>query len=53
MNSAMPAKPSSGLQALGESIWIRKLSPCRPVKLSSQAVTVVPMFAPMITPTAW
>ena len=53
MNRMMPAKPSSGAQASGLSIWIRKLSPSRPVRLSSQAVTVVPMLAPMMTPTVW
>ena len=53
MNITMPAKPSRGAQASGLSIWMMKLSPCRPVRESSQAVTVVPTLAPMMTPTAW
>ena len=50
---ATPTKPSSGAQASGLSIWMKKLSPCRPVSESSQEVTVVPMLAPMMTPIAW
>ena len=51
--SQMPMKPRIGLQALGLSILVIKLSPSRPDKDSSQPVTVVPMLAPMMTPMAW
>ena len=49
----MPMKPRMGLQALGLSIWVTKLSPSRPDRDRSQPVTVVPMLAPMMTPMAW
>ena len=51
--SQIPMKPRMGLQALGLSIWVRKLSPSRPDSESSQPVTVVPTLAPMMTPMAW
>ena len=45
----MPIKPRIGLQALGFIIWVMKLSPSRPDSDSSQPVTVVPTFAPIMT----
>ncbi len=45
-------KASTGLKEVGLSILIQKLSPCRPERLSSQLVTVVPTLLPMITPMA-
>lgn len=36
----------------GFNIWIKKLSPCSPLKLKSHDVTVVPIFAPIMMPTA-
>ena len=35
------------------SSWMNRLSPEMPVRLSIHAVTVVPMFAPIITLIAW
>lgn len=39
-------KASMGLKEVGLSIWIQMLSPCRPERLSSQLVTVVPHCCP-------
>ena len=41
-----------GENDVGLSILITKLSPCNPERLKIQEVTVVPIFAPMIMPTA-
>ena len=48
----MPIMARSGEKDSGFSSRIRILSPCRPVRLSSHAVIVVPMLAPMIMPVA-
>ena len=45
----MPMKPRMGLHALGFIIRVMKLSPSRPDRDSSQPVTVVPTFAPIMT----
>ena len=45
----MPIKPRIGLHAVGFIIFVRKLSPSRPDSESSQPVTVVPTFAPIMT----
>ena len=47
--SQMPMKPRIGLHAVGFIIFVRKLSPSKPDSESSQPVTVVPMFAPIMT----
>ena len=49
----MPTAPMTGDSVDGLKIRIRKLSPSRPLKDRIQAVTVVPMLEPMMTPTAW
>ena len=41
------------LKLVGFNSRINKLSPCKPERLSSHAVTVVPTLEPKITPTAW
>ena len=53
MYSRMPMKARSGLKELGLSIWISRVSPSRPERLSSQLVTVVPTLLPMMMPMAW
>ena len=49
MQKTMPISASTGVKDEGLSSWIKRLLPSMPVILSSQAVTVVPMFAPMMT----
>ena len=51
--SRMPINASTGLNEVGLSIWMSRLSPCRPERLKIQLVTVVPTLLPMITPMAW
>ena len=48
----MPMKARMGLKEVGLSIWIQMLSPCRPERLSSQLVTVVPTLLPIMMPMA-
>ena len=50
--STMPMIPIRGARVEGLKNLIRKLSPSRPDRDRIQAVTVVPMLEPMITPTA-
>ena len=45
----MPAMPSTGVKELGFKSWINTLPLSIPVRLKIQAVTVVPMLAPMMT----
>ena len=49
----MPISASTGVKAVGFSSCSHTLPPSIPARLSSQAVTVVPMLAPMMTPMAW
>ena len=53
IRKTMPITASMGEKEEGLSICSRRLDPSIPVRLNSQEVTVVPMLAPMITPTAW
>ena len=46
-------KASRGLNEVGLSSWMKKLSPCRPERLRIQLVTVVPTLLPMMMPMAW
>ena len=48
----MPASASTGVKEEGFRSRTARLSPLMPLRLKSQAVTVVPMLAPMITPMA-
>ena len=48
-----PAKASAGVNEAGLSRRSHTLPPSMPDRLSSHAVTVVPMLAPMMTLTAW
>ena len=50
--SNIPMIPISGASVEGLKNLMRKLSPSKPDKERIQAVTVVPMLEPMITPTA-
>ena len=43
-----PTAASTGVNDVGLKIFIQKLSPLMPPRLSSHAVTVVPMSAPRI-----
>ena len=52
MNRTMPTMPITGASVEGLNSWIRKLSPSRPLRDNIQAVTVVPILEPIITPTA-
>ena len=47
----MPAKAQIGARESGFKRESARLSPWMPVRLRIHAVTVVPMLAPMITPT--
>ena len=49
MYSSSPINASTGVNDEGLSSCTHTLLPSTPAKLSSHAVTVVPMFAPMIT----
>ena len=49
----MPAAARTGAKALGLRSLSSTLSLCIPARDSIHEVTVVPMFAPIITPTAW
>ena len=51
MMITMPMTARMGEKLAGLQICTRKLSPCSPVRLRIQAVTAVPMLAPMMTPT--
>ena len=51
--SATPTSASTGVNDAGLSSLSIRLSPSMPVRLSSQDVMVVPMFAPIITGVAW
>lgn len=42
-----------GAKEVGLSIFMKKLSLCKPVRLKIQPVIVVPMFAPMMIGIAW
>ena len=60
VRSVFPAKristpiiASSGAKELGFSMFIKKPVPLTDTSDSSQEVIVVPMLAPIITPTAW
>ena len=48
-----PTIAKIGVNELGLSNSTNKLSPWIPVRLSSHDVTVVPILAPIIMPTAW
>ena len=50
---ATPTSASTGVNEVGLSSCIHTLSPCMPVRLSIQAVMVVPMLAPIMTGVAW
>ena len=52
MNRAIPTMPTIGAKVVGLKSWMIKLSPSRPLSDRIQAVTVVPILEPMITPTA-
>ena len=45
-------KASRGLNEVGLSSWMKKLSPCRPERLRIQLVTVVPTLLPIMMPMA-
>ena len=47
----MPIKASAGAKDSGFSSRSSNWSPLTPIRLISQAVTVVPIFDPMMTPT--
>ena len=47
--STMPMRARIGVKEEGLSSWSSRLWPVIPARLKSQAVTVVPMFAPMMT----
>ena len=47
-----PKTPRTGVKVLGFSSWIYQASPSSPVKLRIQAVMVVPMLAPIMSPMA-
>ena len=51
--STAPITAITGVNEVGLSSWTIKEVPCSPVKLRIHAVAVVPMFAPMMMPTAW
>ena len=48
----IPTSASTGVKELGLRSCTHSASPLMPPRLRSQAVTVVPMFAPMMTPIA-
>ena len=50
-NKITPAIASKGAYVDGFKKRIHKLSPCMPVRLKIHGVAVVPIFAPIITPT--
>ena len=52
IQSIIPIIARIGEKEDGFNIWIKKLSPCSPLKLKSHDVTVVPIFAPIMIPTA-
>ena len=52
MKRIIPITASIGVKDEGLSIFIKKLSPLIPERLSIHDVTVVPTFAPIIMPTA-
>ena len=49
----IPINASTGANEDGFNIFTKKLPPEIPVRLNSHDVTVVPIFAPIITPAAW
>ena len=51
--SRMPMRARTGVKEEGFRSFSTRLSPWMPLRLRSQAVTVVPMLAPMMTPMAW
>ena len=53
MYMMIPISARIGEKAEGFNILIRKFELSIPVRLKSQDVTVVPMFAPMMIPIAW
>ena len=52
MKRIMPTVPSRGARVVGLKICTSRLSPSSWVRESSQAVTVVPMLEPIMTPMA-
>ena len=52
MRKIMPTSARIGVNAVGFNIFRKMLSPEMPPRLKIQAVTVVPMLAPMMTPMA-
>ena len=53
MVSTTPTAARTGEKELGFRSFKNRLLPSMPVRDSSQEVTVVPMLAPMMMPTAW
>ena len=52
MRKTVPTSAKIGVKEVGLSIFRKMLSPEMPPRLRIHAVTVVPMFAPMMTPMA-
>ena len=53
MMIATPIRARMGEKEFGFKSWIKKLSLSIPERDKIQEVAVVPMLAPMMTPTAW
>ena len=49
----VPIKAKMGVKEVGFKSWMKMLSPEMPERERIHAVTVVPMFAPIITLIAW